>query len=684
MPSRAEAPARTGALFAALALALAALSVAHLLQGTSAVSPADLARWALGAGRGDEAGILIDSRLPRLLAGLLVGCALGVSGAILQSVTRNSLASPDTLAVNAGAFLALTACAAFGIALPFFSSAAVAFAGGLATAALVLALSSGPRSSPIQLVLSGSVITLGFSALTSMLLLFFPFQTQSLFAWGAGSLSQAGLGGVVRLLPVCALAIAVVFACGSRLDVLQLGPDAAASLGVRVRPWQAAFIVIAVVLAAVAVTATGPIGFVGLCAPALARMLGRPVPALSRQRTMIGAAALFGALLVVGADVGLRAAFRGLDSVGIPTGVVTSVLGAVAIIVLAQRVRTGFDADSLVTMRAGTRLGLRHPLLLIAATAALLAAAVFASVLAGDTLLLGGDVVNYAHHAASVRIEIILDARLPRVLAALLGGACLALAGAALQAVTRNPLADPGVLGISGGAGLGAVFVLVTVGDSTFWPVFLGASGAAAAVGLLLFGLSARRGLDQARMVLVGVGIAAAAQALTTALIVAADPWNQVMAQTWLAGSTYVATVGQCLPMLASLVLGAVVLASAHRDLDLLQMDEFTPRILGVRVTAARAVLLCTALLLTAATTVTIGVISFVGLVAPHAARLLIGRRNGALLPLAALLGALLVTVADGFGRTIIAPGQIPAGLVTAVLGCPYFLWLLWRMRKDA
>ena len=674
---------RTALLFTVLIVGIAAISVAHLMQGTSDVGPSDIVKWALGQGSSEDTGIVIDSRLPRLLAGLLVGASLGIAGALLQSITRNSLASPDTLGVNAGAFLALTLCAALGISLPFLSSAAIAFLGGLATAAMVLALSSGPRSSPIRLVLSGSVVALGFAAITSALLLFFPFQTQSLFAWGAGSLSQAGLSGVLALLPVFAVAVIAVFITGNRLDVLHLGDDAATSLGVRVRLWQAIFVTLAVLLSAVAVTSTGPIGFVGLCAPALARMLVRTFPGLSRQRVMIAAATLFGIILVIGADVALRTIFQGIDSVGIPTGVVTSIIGAVAIIIIAQRVHSGFDSDSLVTMRAGTRFGLSHPALFTSVLGLILVAAALGSILVGDTMLLGGDVVNFVRGDASNAIQIILETRIPRVVAALLGGASLAIAGASLQAVTRNPLADPGVLGISGSAGLGAVFMLIAVQATDFWAVFTGASVCAIVVGFALCGLSSRGGLDQARIVLVGVGLSAAAAALTTAIIMAADPWNQTLAQTWLAGSTYGVTLGQCLPMGICLVLAIVVVAAARKDLDLLQMDEFTPRILGVRVSQTRAILILTVLLLTAATTVTVGVISFVGLVAPHAARLLVGRRNASVQPLAAVLGALLLTVADGLGRTVIAPAQIPAGLVTAVIGCPYFLWLLWRMRKD-
>lgn len=674
-------PARLFGLITACLALLLALSAVHLSQGTSELGLTEVLALLSGQ-ESAAAAVVLDSRLPRLLAGLSVGIALGVAGGILQSVTRNSLASPDTLAVNAGAYFVLTLVASLGITLPFLSGAAVAFGGGLLAAALVIAISTGPGSSPVRMVLAGSVIALGLAALTSILLLFFPWQTQGLFAWGAGSLNQAGLRGVVSLLPVLALACVALALFGGRLDVLQLGEDAAAGLGVKVRMWQAVFVILAVLCAATAVTVAGPIGFVGLCAPALARLAMKFVPELSRQQLLIAVSALFGALLVIGADVLMRAAFGAIEGVTIPTGVVTSLIGAVFLVVLAQTARAGFDSDSLVTMRAGTRLGLRFPWPLITGTSLVLIALAAVSMLLGDTLLLGGDVFNWLQGIASARIDIVLDARVPRIAVAMLGGACLALAGSILQGVTRNPLADPSVLGISGAAATGAVVVLVVVRSSDLWAVLMGAFIASAIVGVLLFGLSVRGGLDHARMVLAGIGIAAASTAVTTVLLVRTDPWNQTMALTWLAGSTYGATFVQCVPMIVALLATTWVLTLFARDLDVIQIDELTPQILGIRVSRTRIVLVSAALVLTAAATISIGTIAFIGLVAPHAARILIGRNHARLFTLAALFGALLVTVADTFGRTVIAPAQIPAGLVTAVLGCPYFVWLLWRMRR--
>ncbi|KPC94783.1 ABC transporter permease, partial [Streptomyces sp. NRRL F-6602] len=177
-------------------LVLAALAALHVSQGTAALGPGTL--WhALGSAlTGGDAvdqadAVLLSSRLPRLAAGLVVGCALGAAGAALQSVSRNVLASPDTLAVNAGAYLAVVAVAAFGITLPAFPAGGTAFVGGLLAAGIVLGLSRA-GAGPIRLVLAGSALTLALSGLSQLLLILREQQTSGLYAWGNGSLGQIG------------------------------------------------------------------------------------------------------------------------------------------------------------------------------------------------------------------------------------------------------------------------------------------------------------------------------------------------------------------------------------------------------------------------------------------------------------------------------------------------------------
>lgn len=673
---------RLGLLLVGLLTWLVLIAAIHLTQGSTAIGLADLLRLTTDSGP-TAADIVLQSRLPRLLAGLLVGAALAAAGATMQALSRNPLASPDTLAVNAGAYAALAVVAGFGIAIPLLSSALVAFAGGLAAAALVLALANGrgTAASPIHLVLAGSVIALGLASVTSAMLLIFSQETRGLFAWGAGSLGQGGLQGVLTMTPLVGVGLIVILIMGHRLDLLQLGDEAAALLGIRVVRTRVVLVLASVLLAAAAVTVAGPIGFVGLCAPVLVRIAARWIPALTRQRTLVLTSCLVGAALLLSSDVLVRMVTGMGNGTSIPTGVMTTALGGLFLVVMALRMRSGESSDTLALMPAGTRWGLRHPWQVIAAAGVLLISATAVATLVGDSTLLMGDIANYLNGIASPRLTIILDARLPRLLAAVLAGCCLALAGGLTQAVTRNPLADPGILGVSGGAGLGAVITLVVLPAAGFGQILLGAGVGAAAAALVVFGLSARDSVDQTRLVLVGLGVGAIAAAGTSLLLVATDPWNQARAITWLGGSTFGATWGQQVPMVIALALAVVVLAACRHDLDLIQLDDLSPRILGIGVGRTRLALLATAVLLTGAATASIGVVAFVGLVAPHAARLIIGRRHVHLLPMTALVGATLMLIADTVGRTALAPMQLPAGLVTALIGAPYFIFLLGRMR---
>jgi len=199
---------------------------------------------------------------------------------------------------------------------------------------------------------------------------------------------------------------------------------------------------------------------------------------------------------------------------------------------------------------------------------------------------------------------------------------------------------------------------------------------------LIVFGLAARGGFANNRLILIGLGVSSAAAAAVSMLIVATDPYNAAKALTWLSGSTYGREFDQLAPLAVTLVVAVPVLLSARRELDLLAFDDDTPRVLGIRIAPARLGLLAASVVLTASAVSAVGVIGFVGLVAPHAARALVGSRHSAVLPVAALLGAILVCVADTIGRTLIAPAQLPAGLLTAVVGAPYFVWLLWRSRR--
>ncbi|MFJ5847997.1 iron ABC transporter permease [Streptomyces sp. NPDC092903] len=673
------------AVLALLLVATVLVGMWHLTQGTSGVGVGDLLRHLAGERDSDGGApvgeILTGSRLPRLFAGVAVGFALGCAGTLLQSVTHNTLASPDTLAVTAGAYFTLTLVAAFGLAVPLWASGAVAFAGGLVAAALVLLLAGrAAGTAGTRLILAGSATAMALDAATGMLLILFNQNTTGLFAWGSGSLAQLNIDASVRAVPLVLVVLCVALALSRRLDVMNLGDDAASTLGVPIRTTRVAAVICAVLLTSTAVTLAGPIGFVGLGAPVVARLIAGRVRALRRHLLLIPAAGLLGALLVLLADAALRAVQGADGAAAIPTGVPTALLGSVVIVVLALRLRDTGGVRRPPRARVAAR-SRRAFLLVTSGAVALLVAAALTAVLAGSLWLRTGDIVLWLQGAAPDLIGQALDDRVPRVTAAILAGAALGLAGCVVQSSVRNPLAEPGVLGISAGAGLGAASV-ATSGLSGSRPVLIAVAVTAGLATFALIALLARRGgFLPDRFVLIGIGMGYGLSAVTTFLLLRADPYNTPRIFTWLSGTTYGRTFPDVVPVGVALALALPVLLFMRGRLDLLAVDEDTPRIVGVRVERTRFTALSIAAVLAALSVIAVGVVGFVGLVAPHLARSLVGARHGRAIPVAMVLGGLLVCVADALGRTLVAPAQVPAGLMIALVGAPYFVWVLRKSR---
>ncbi|MFC8533873.1 iron ABC transporter permease [Streptomyces sp. NPDC057249] len=685
-PPRERGGAPAGAAVLAVLLAATVLvGLWHLTQGTSGVGVGDLVRHL--AGQKDSADgapvgeILTGSRLPRLFAGVAVGFALGCAGTLLQSVTHNALASPDTLAVSAGSYFAVSLVAAFGLAVPLWASGVVAFAGGLAAAALVLLLAGrAAGTTGTRLILAGSAMAMALDSATGMFLILFKQNTTGLYAWGSGSLSQLNIDASLRAVPLVVLVLCAALALSRRLDVMNLGDDTAATLGVPIRSTRVLAVVCAVLLTAISVTLAGPMAFVGLGAPVLARLIAGRVHALRRHLFLIPAAGLLGALLILLADAVLRAVQGADGAASIPTGVPTALLGSVVIVVLALRLRDTGRVQQPPRARVAARSRRAH-LLVVTGAAVLLAVAALVGTLAGSLWLKTGDLALWVQGTAPDLIGAALDDRVPRVTAAVLAGMALGLAGCVVQGTVRNPLAEPGILGITAGAGLGAAGV-VTSGLGGGRTVLV---AVAVAAGLATFAVIAllawRGGFLPDRFVLIGIGVGYGLSAVTTFLLLRADPYNTPRIFTWLSGTTYGRTFSDTVPVAVALALALPVLLSMRERLDLLAVDEDTPRIVGVRVERTRFAALAVAAVLAALSVLAVGVVGFVGLVAPHLARSLVGARQARAIPVAMLLGGALVCVADALGRTVAAPSQVPAGLMIALVGAPYFVWVLRQSR---
>ncbi len=279
--------------------------------------------------------------------------------------------------------------------------------------------------------------------------------------------------------------------------------------------------------------------------------------------------------------------------------------------------------------------------------------------------------------------EIVRTLRLPRALLALLVGGSLAVAGASLQALVRNPLADPFLLGLSGGAGLGAVLAIALhVAGPWALPLaaFAGALGAMALVYRL--GLVGGAQLDPRVLLLAGVAVGAFTGAITTAIVSLAEATDLRNAFLWLWGGLSGASWETVLVMAVYIPVPLVVLYAAARPLDLLALGEEPATHLGADVEPLKRRVYVAASLLTAAAVAFSGVIGFVGLIVPHIARLVWGHRHRALFPAAFLGGGALLLWADTAARVTVAPRELPVGIVTALVGVPLFAVLLRRWSR--
>ena len=317
----------------------------------------------------------------------------------------------------------------------------------------------------------------------------------------------------------------------------------------------------------------------------------------------------------------------------------------------------------------------------------LLTATAFVSLTLGVVRLAPDETLRALVHQADASATagaVIWSIRLPRILVAMLVGAALATVGAVMQAILRNPLAEPGITGVSAGAAVGAVAgITLGLAGSSQWGIPLAAFAGAATVALVLQAvLRSRKDLGSATIILVGVSISALAGALINLLVAnARDDALVRSALFWLAGDLELRSWEHVALAAGPILLGLAYLLSRARSLDALALGEQVAATSGVHVNRERILLLLVASLVTGAAVAVSGIISFVGLVVPHAVRLLVGASHGRLLPISALGGALFLVLADTIARTAFGPVIVQTGVVSALVGAPIFLFLLLRRR---
>ncbi|MEP2640112.1 iron ABC transporter permease [Roseobacter sp.] len=283
---------------------------------------------------------------------------------------------------------------------------------------------------------------------------------------------------------------------------------------------------------------------------------------------------------------------------------------------------------------------------------------------------------------AFVRV-IVWDLRMPRALLATLVGMALAIAGTISQAIMRNPLAEPGLLGINAGAALAAMLVIVQLKSipETWLPV-LTFAGACSMSGLIYL-LSWRQGTTSLRIILVGVGLSALAGAAASFVSTFGDIRSVQRAMIWLSGSLQDSRWNKVEALALWLIAPTAFVWCGARALNLIAIGDTVAHSLGQRVNLTRGLMILATATLSGAAVAASGLIAFVGLAAPHIARRVVGHRHHTLIPAAALCGAIMVLGADIVARRAMPPAQLPVGLMTGLLGAPFFGWLLWKKRND-
>ena len=625
-----------------------------------------------------EHNMIWDLRMPRTVIGILAGGALAVAGSLLQTITRNPLAASDTLGINAGAYFVVVLGTIFFPGLMQQSPFLFAVLGGLLAAAAAYFMGGGRTSSPVRLALSGMIVSMVLGSFTSALHIFFSQETQALFLWGSGTLVQNDWSGVIYAWPWVIGVTIIALVLSRQWDMLELDESTASSLGQKVGMARAAGLIIAVLLAAVIVSVIGPIGFVGLVAPHLVRLSG-----IRSNRLLLPGVFLWGAALLVGADVLAKMVHN--SSLELPTGAVMAIIGApwlIWLVLTRMKAANGSGMTTSMSTGARSRRWSFGPIAIIFTVLTL--ALVLLSTMFGGMRIPMADLLPSLFQSDGL-YSAIVQLRIPRTLVAAGAGAALAISGVLIQMAVRNPLADASIVGVSSGAGLGAMMVII------LWPglpVFLLPIAAIVGAGIaaaIVFSLSWKKGLNPSAVVLLGIAMSAIAGAGIQVLIVRGAVYGS-SGFIWLTGSTYARTWDQ-VKIIGVFLLILIPLAWwLARRFELLVFDDNSASGLGLNVRRTRLLAMTVGVLLAAGAVACVGTVGFIGLIAPHMVRLLTGNKLRRSMFLSALVGAVMLVLADTIGRTVMAPTEIPSGLLIAIIGTPYFLYLMYRSnwRKSA
>jgi len=600
--------------------------------------------------------LLHYSVFPRFVVTLLVGSGLTIAAILFQIVLRNPIADSTTLGISAGAFLALSMANIWAPVFVDASRTLVAALGGLIAGAAVLALAWRSRLSPQTILLSGLLVNLYAGAVNTLLIMYHGGLIQ-LFIWGSGSLAMQDWSAVTLLLPnVAGVAVAALL-FARPLSILTVSDEAARNLGVSPTSLRLICMIIGIWITAVCVSTVGIIGFVGLAAPELVRRYG-----FSSVKDQLLLAPPLGALLLWDAD-GL---FQMVPTPSeISAGAAMAFVGAPLLLLISAR---SSHSNQVPAIEGGTKfIGMRGLWWIIILAAAL--------VLASGSLFLGRGFDGWNIGGLST-LDATLHWRGPRLIVAVAAGMMLAISGVIVQRLTANPMASPELLGVTSGSAFAIVMVAIFFPAAPHWVHLCAAALGSFAVLLLMLLFSRKSGFAPDRIFVIGISLATFFSAVITVLLSTGDPRMYGLIGL-LSGSTYMAT-----PLDASIAVAAAILALIFvpffcRWLDMMPLGRDFTRSLGLGSVRPNVTLLVFSSILVAVSVLAAGPLSFVGLIAPHMAKMSGARRTSTQIFAACLFAVALMTISDFVGRVAFVPRQLPVGLVATLIGMPYILWLI-------
>ncbi|MBE3022120.1 iron ABC transporter permease [Campylobacter sp. 7477a] len=593
--------------------------------------------------------VIFNYTLPRLGVAVLSGAFLALASALMAQITNNPLASDSTLGVSNGAGFMLLV---FSLLFPnlVFGDIAAAFLGSVLALSILLLLSLGRGFSVFTTTLSGLIIGLFFSSLSTILIIFFNEESAKVAIWLSGDLAQEGTKNFIFMLGYFLPIFILILIFSRSFELFSLGDSTCKALGVNVTKMRILGLLIAAYLSAIVVAHVGIIGFIGLGACAI---VGRFK--INSFLLKLFYSGILGALLL-GITDALLLIILNLTSINLPSGSVSAFLGAP---LLLWMIFYGIKEHESIAKSSESGSSTKE------------AKSYFIYIVFGILMFCFGFSLFFNFSGFEI-----LSVRFSRVLAALASGIALGVVGVILQRLSQNEMASPELLGINSGVSFG---VLAAIFFAPFLSVPLGIVGACAVLGIMV-AINYKNGMLPQKVILTGIAIISFVSATWQILLAVGDSrvYNFI---AYASGSTYSVTFFHSLLLFGFCVITVIFGIFFSREIEILNLGEVNARAVGVDIFRYRIILFGFCAIMSAIMALSIGPVSFVGLLAPHLASFLGFFKVRAQILAASFLGGVIMLFADFIGRNLITPYEISSGLIATIIGSFYFVIVMRKIR---